>query len=972
MKIQLLSFYECDDDTEYTVYAFGRTTSYSSVCLKIKNILPFFYISINKHCSYIDEFTTSLKKNKNIFSIISLENKQSLYENYKNYKQYENNNKNTKNTKNTNPKTFVSSSSSSSSLLFFYKLSFCSIENYKKTVSYFYNIYNDDTNITFYETNVPLLLKFYHITDIQPSGWIELDENDEQCDMLYSSSLCATTYEVPYTIIQPIQDSTEQQLETCFKIASLDIECFSYHSYVHKDASVFPDYKHPLDIICQIGIVFSDTTQLCFIVSDKYTQSQFDNYVLACSIDGDYLNVQFIQCTNEKELLYKVVSCLRDTDIDILTGYNVFGFDFNYMYERMVFHQINEDILNYFSKIIDVSGTFETKTMSSVAFGMNEWKYFHFPGVFTFDLYTYIKREYKLPSYKLDNVATHFLNQQKNDITPKLLFQKVQGSLKDVCEVAFYCLQDCQLVLNLITHLQVVVRLIEMSKLTMVPIDYLIFRGQQIKVFSQIVYEASKENYLVPYIQNNNNKNNTNDEETSDEEENEENNKNDKNSTKKESYEGATVLTATTGAHFKPVTGLDFASLYPSIMIAYNICYSTLCLNPTENKENEKNEEYEHFQLSETCHVQYTQTRKGLLPKILEKLWQERKNIKRLLKQNDYPEHVKNILDAKQLSIKLSMNSLYGFTGSKFGILPCFYLAASVTSKGRELIQFSKSKIEELYPNNARVLYGDTDSIYTVFESAGTDLNEVFRISKEAECVINTYYKKPIEIEFEKVMYPFILFTKKRYVSLIYTNPLTPDKIDYKGVQLVRRDTCEYVKESMVSIYESLMYTKNIEQCIHLAKTCIDDLLSGRIPIHKLVMSKLLNAHYKTDTLPHVLVSKLAKKRDPNNCYVVGDRVPFLFIDNGESLQSKRVEDYAYIKDHIDSIKIDYLTYYNSQLKKQINELFQLITSNKEFTFDTYFTPLLSIRKKQQELTKKQLQNKKNGQHEITSFFKKK
>ena len=939
MKIQLLSFYECDESSEYVVYAFGRSSLplSQSVCLKIKNILPFFYMSINKNCSFLEEFKTSIKKNKNIHSIIPLQNKQSLYKNYKN---------------NT---TFSNSS------LFFYKLSFCSIENYKKTVSYFYNIYNNDTNITFYETNVPLLLKFYHITDIKPSGWVDIDEHDEHCDILYSSSLCTTTYEIPYTHIQPIHDSTEQQLETCFKIASIDIECFSYHSYLNKDASVFPDYKHPLDIICQIGIVFNDTTQLCFIVSDKYTQSQFDNYVLACSIDGDYLNVQFVQCINEKDLLYKVVSCLRDTDIDILTGYNVFGFDFNYMYERMLFYQLDDDMLEYFSKIIDVPGTFETKTMSSVAFGMNEWKFFHYPGVFTFDLYTYIKREYKLPSYKLDNVATHFLNQQKNDITPKLLFQKVQGSLKDVCEVAFYCLQDCQLVLNLITHLQVVVRLIEMSKLTMVPIDYLIFRGQQIKVFSQIVYEASKEQYIVPYIPNTVIK----DDETSDDEKEEH-----ATTTKKESYEGATVLTATTGAHFKPVTGLDFASLYPSIMIAYNICYSTLSINKNTTTINEEN--YEHFQLSETCSVQYSQTRKGLLPKILEKLWQERKNIKRLLKQNDYPEHVKNILDAKQLSIKLSMNSLYGFTGSKFGILPCFYLAASVTLKGRELIQFSKNKIEELYPNNARVLYGDTDSIYTVFESAGTDLNEVFRISKEAECTINTYYKKPIEIEFEKVMYPFILFTKKRYVSLIYTNPSTPDKIDYKGVQLVRRDTCEYVKESMVSIYESLMYTKNIEQCIHLAKTCIDNLLSGRIPIQKLVMSKLLNAHYKTDTLPHVLVAKLAKERDPNNCYVVGDRVPFLFIDNGESLQSKRVEDYAYIKDHMDSIKIDYLTYYNSQLKKQINELFQLITSNKEFTFDTYFTPLLSMRKKQQELTKKQLQNKKNGQHEITSFFKKK
>ncbi len=218
------------------------------------------------------------------------------------------------------------------------------------------------------------------------------------------------------------------------------------------------------------------------------------------------------------------------------------------------------------------------------------------------------------------------------------------------------------------------------------------------------------------------------------------------------------------------------------------------------------------------------------------------------------------VLNGVQLAIKVSMNSIYGFTGAKYGRLPNKRIAAAVTACGRQMIAHSKRCAEEWY--NCEVVYGDTDSIYVKFKSdlKGQDhMNHVFKIAPECADRISATFKKPIELEFEKVMYPFILFSKKRYASLFWTNPLKYDYIDYKGIQVVRRDNCEFVRENSKKIFEYILKNdkvlnyqfENVEEVIETSKEYARDkikkLLNAEVSMKQLTLSKSLRAGYAFD-----------------------------------------------------------------------------------------------------------------------------
>jgi DNA polymerase delta subunit 1 len=89
----------------------------------------------------------------------------------------------------------------------------------------------------------------------------------------------------------------------------------------------------------------------------------------------------------------------------------------------------------------------------------------------------------------------------------------------------------------------------EMARVTGVPFNYLLSRGQSIKVLSQLFRKANEEGYVIPVLKG----------EGSDEQ-----------------YEGATVIEPKKGYYDTPIATLDFSSLYPSIMMAHNLCYTTL------------------------------------------------------------------------------------------------------------------------------------------------------------------------------------------------------------------------------------------------------------------------------------------------------------------------------------------------------------------------------------------------------------
>lgn len=174
-------------------------------------------------------------------------------------------------------------------------------------------------------------------------------------------------------------------------------------------------------------------------------------------------------------------------------------------------------------------------------------------GRLSFDLLQVIQRDYKLRSYSLNSVCAHFLGEQKEDVQHSIITDLFNGNEETRRRLAVYCLKDAYLPQRLMDKQMCLINYIEMARVTGVPFSYLLARGQQVKVVSQLLRKAAEEDYIIPAMQI---------------------------ESTEEQYEGATVIEPSKGYYDIPIATLDFASLYPSIMMAHNLCYTTL-LDPS-------------------------------------------------------------------------------------------------------------------------------------------------------------------------------------------------------------------------------------------------------------------------------------------------------------------------------------------------------------------------------------------------------
>ena len=488
-----------------------------------------------------------------------------------------------------------------------------------------------------FESAIDPLLRFMHRSGIQSVGWFEI-RGDHERDF---STTCAQKYFVKdWQSLKPI----DRDDIAPFKIMSIDIECYS------KDRT-FPDAEKRDDTLFQIAMTTKTygggTEQKCL--------------TLGTSSIGDTF-------ASERELLDAFTEYLHTVDPDVITGWNIFGFDLEYIYKRMVLAKCDPATF-CLGRRRDQVAEIKIKNLASSALGSNVLKMLPMTGRYVFDLFQVVKAEHKLESYSLNNVSKEFLGDAKVDMPIHEMFKRFETS-SDLTEVAEYCLKDTELPIRLMEKLCTFENLVEMAKATWVPLSFLSERGQQIKVMSQIARKARELNFMIPTLFE---------------------------KIEQPKYEGATVLEAQTGAYYKPITALDFASLYPSIMMAHNLCYSTLVMNP--KYLGLPGVEYE-------THGEFTfaQNVTSLLPAVLSDLKQFRKKAKEDMKK--FP-HMYNIYNGKQLAYKISMNSVYGFTGAANGMLPCVAIASTTTRRGRQMIQESKEYVEENFPG-AKVRYGDS------------------------------------------------------------------------------------------------------------------------------------------------------------------------------------------------------------------------------------------------------------------------
>lgn len=635
MEFQALTWSSKDnDDGDFVIHIFGRNKSGKSVFCETK-FTPYFFIEVPGHYqeyhvkNYLDD-KLPRKVLKDLVGVRMVHRKK--FYGFTNNKQFR-----------------------------FANLVFSSKAAWK---SAYYTIRKDPKYAKkMYEANVDPILRLIHLTKIQSTGWVCVSKYSTISDEEKTTSCDIEIHAKHWKDIGPVEDDSIAPL----LMASYDIETYS------PDRS-FPDpcsEENDCPVI-QIATTFQ-----------RYGSNEFEKTLLtmkACDpIDG-----VSVECFDtERELLVRWSELMTQKDPDVLVAYNQWKFDDQYIYNRAVRNHCDH-LLNL-NRFRDMTTTMYTAKFSSSAYGDNEYQMVTSEGRMQIDLLELFKREHKLVKYSLNFVAEHFLGDKKVDMPiPEMFDRYERGTPEDIHKIGEYCVKDTVLPLQLMHKLSNIPNLVEMARATYVPMNYLLERGQQIKVFSQICRETQLEDMLVPTIQD---------------------------GKSNESFVGATVLDAKKGAYMtKVITGLDFASLYPTIMRAHNLCYNSIVLDPVYN--NLPDVEYETISWDVNGkHNEYifAQTTPGILPKLLETLAQSRKKAKRDMANAKDP-FMKQVYNGKQLAFKVSMNSIYGFC-SAF-MLPCQPISACVTTVGRNMIEHTKKCVEEWYPG-AEVVYGDSVSADT-------------------------------------------------------------------------------------------------------------------------------------------------------------------------------------------------------------------------------------------------------------------
>ncbi|KAL7549445.1 hypothetical protein ACHAWF_015195 [Thalassiosira exigua] len=754
-----------------------------------------------------------------------------------------------------------------------------------------------------FECNVPYVMRFMIDEDITGASWLTLPKGTYglRRSEAEKGTHCQIEADIFYDEILPRKPVGDWSKVAPLRILSFDIECQGRKGY-------FPEAEHdPVIQIANSLSVYGDDTGP--IVQNVFT-------LKGCL---PIVGAQVLASDTEEEMLLKWRSFVHACDADIFTGYNVQNFDIPYLLDRAeALWKKNDSKLRTFTQWGRVKNaqTKKRETMfQSSAHGRRTNVETTIEGRVVFDMLPYMQRNHKLSSYSLNSVCAEFLGQQKEDVHHSIISDLQNGTDADRHRLATYCLKDALLPQRLMDKLSVLINYVEMARVTGVPVSFLISRGQQIKVFSMILRKCRDEMLLVPTLKK-------------------------VGPGSDEGYEGATVLDPVKSYYEVPIATLDFASLYPSIMQAYNLCYSTM-VSPQEATKLEA----EKFKRSENGHnFVHTHVKKGILPTILEELLSARKRAKKDMK-NAPNEFEKAVQNGRQLALKISANSVYGFTGAGVGQLPCVPIASSVTSYGRFLLEKTKAYVEEQYTvahgyeHNAEVIYGDTDSVMVKFGTKTVE--ETFPLAIEAAEKCSAIFPDPILLEFEKVYYPYLLMNKKRYAGLMWTQKDKYDYMDTKGLETVRRDNCALVREVIQTSLDKIIIERNVPSAIDYVKSQIADLLQNKMDISRLVITKSLNKgaeyalglggkaeDYKMKQA-HVELAARMRKRDPGSAPQMGDRVPYVIITAAKGAANfEKAEDPIYVLEN--NIPIDSKWYLTNQLSKPLTRIFEPIIDNVE------------------------------------------
>lgn len=854
------------------------------------------------------------------------------------------------------------------------------------------------------EVKVQASEKFMAQRQLKASGWVQVAASTfTVCPLQDRCTIATYELQCHMNSLHPLQRDEVAPVV----IAAVDIEVQS------SDFRSFPDADNDADVCSYIGTTF-------WVYGEKQPRLKVMQVLGTCDpVDGMLIQ----SFSSELELL----TAWRDlivlhTDPDKVVSYNGTGFDFAYMnkrYEKLRQRSSRYSRFLHLSKLLFLQQRLYTRELMSAAMGQNEMSVFPMTGRWQMDVFQYIKTNYKLSSYKLDDVCKHFLGSaaqskvvldlpgwvaeltaqstaairaflqthgvdetaelaaqlellHRSAVQPlqlqasggeednlaqvlddgeeefasdeasrwqhvhravdkaidvlfnllrdkphlredvdvqlldahlrplldasgndnyKKLFRMYEHSAAARAAVALYCQVDCDLVLYLLDRVSVVPNTVQMSQVTNTLLSDIANRGQQIKTFNLIARYAHNGGYVMNFR--------------------------DVQWDPACDYEGATVLPPQPGYYQRPVATLDFASLYPSIMQAYNLCFSSIVLD----------EEYQHLEATGARYGRYDiggktwvfqEHVRGLLPEILANLVSERRKSKKDMAKFPKGSLDYKLADGKQLALKISCNSVYGFTGAlALGMFPCMPVAVATTFNGRTLIDQTKRFVESQY--GATVIYGDTDSVMLQFPGVDT-VHQAFTLAERVARECSATFRDVVQLEFEKVYCPYLLIKKKHYAGIKYEgDPDDPPTLDAKGLALVRRDNCKLVRDTMREVLLHAMRNNNPMAAYEAVQRQVQRLVNREVELSELEISNFLRKDLKGDNHPHIQVVKNMTARGSFGVPRVGDRVPYCILEGTSPQVFKRAEHPKYIAEH--GLKVDLEYYLRNQMQQRLEKV---------------------------------------------------
>ncbi|KAI0405599.1 DNA polymerase family B [Xylaria palmicola] len=654
--------------------------------------------------------------------------------------------------------------------------------------------------------------------------------------------------------------------------------------------------------------------------------------VIALSEDGSLAQAlqrltttEVIEESSELNLMVRMVEIVRNHDPDILTGYEVHGSSWGFLIERARV-KYDYNLCDEFSRM--KSQSFGRSGKEADKWGFNTTSTIRVTGRHMINIWRCMRGELNLLQYTMENVVWHLLHRRIPHYSWRTLTDwYIGGKARDLSKFLRYYLTRTKLDIEILEANELTARTSEQARVLGVDFFSVFSRGSQFKVESIMFRIAKPENFILVSPDR-------------------------KQVGMQNALECLPLVMEPQSAFYNsPLVVLDFQSLYPSVMIAYNYCYSTFLgrivnwrgtnkMGFTEYRRQKRLVELlkDYINIAPNG-IMYckAEIRKSLLAKMLAEILETRVMVKSGMKQDKEDRSLQGLLNNRQLALKLLANVTYGYTSASFsGRMPCSEIADSIVQTGRETLERAIALIHSVDEWKAEVVYGDTDSLFIYLP--GRTREQAFDIGNEMAKAITDANPRPIKLKFEKVYHPCVLLAKKRYVGYKYESKsqVKPD-FDAKGIETVRRDGTPAEQMIEEKALKLLFETADLSRVKAYFQRQCSKIMRGNVSIQDFCFAREVKLGTYSDRgppPPGALISTKRMLEDARAEPQYGERVPYVVVSGapGARLIDRCVApEELLINSHL-SLDSEY--YISKNLIPPLERIFNLVGANVRQWYD--------------------------------------